>query len=114
MAAAASPVRRPDAGRGRAPGARLATAALSLGLPGLGQLARGRVVDGLLLLCGALLPYFFFLVLLNLRFGIPGELLTFAPFDGVHPIRPPAEHLALLLLGLTIHAAAVWDAARRS
>lgn len=97
-------------------GLRLLRGALSLVVPGLGQLAARRVVAAGLCLVGALLPYFFFLVLVNDRYGVRGELLSFSFGDlsgrGV-PFRPPAEHWALLLVGVAVHAAAVWDAARR-
>ena len=96
----------------RSMGARVATGTLSLIVPGLGQAVQRRVLDGLLLLAGTLVPYIVFLMLLNLRFGVPGELLSFSPFDAPHPLRPPAEHWSLFLLGGAIHAAAVWDAAR--
>jgi hypothetical protein len=101
--------RQPD---GATPTPRV-TAALSLLIPGLGQLVRGRVVTGLLLLLGALVPYVFFLALLNDRYGVRGGLLSFS-FDATRgPIRPAAEHWSLLVLGVAIHALAIWDARRR-
>lgn len=96
-----------------APRAYLLLAGLSLALPGLGQLVRGRVTTGLLFLAGVLLPYVAFLVLLNDRYGFRGEILSFS-FDSARgPLRPPAEHWALLVLGVALHLLSVWDAGRR-
>lgn len=107
--AEAAPAPAPSA---EAPALRLLRGGLSLAVPGLGQLAGRRLVAAFLCFVGALVPYVFFLVLLNDRYGVRGELLSFSFSDARGPIRPPAEHWGLLLVGLAVHAAAVWDAAR--
>lgn len=94
--------------------ARVLRALLSTGCPGLGQLIAGRALEAALFFVGVLVPYAFFVALLNVTFGTPGELASLSFLSPRVPIRPPAEHWALLLVGVTVHAASVWHALRRT
>jgi len=58
------------------------------------------------------LCYILTLLVLNVRHGIPGELLALPFLNPAAPFRPLPEHVALFLLGVGVHAWAVVDALR--
>lgn len=87
-------------------------ALLSAAVPGLGQLTHRRVGAALLLFTTVAAAYVAFLLLLNFRFGAPGELFSLTFLDYPKPIRPPAEHWGILVLGLSLHTLGIVDAWR--
>lgn len=86
-------------------------AGLSVVLPGLGQVARGRVGDGLAVGVATLLVYLFALLVWNQRSGFLWGDLLMTPVNW-RPSRMPPHDWALLGLGVLMHGVAVADAAR--